>query len=405
MTGIGAAASSAPSESRALLTRRVKVLRLYHGGVIAEYRWRDRHLRKRYGYDLHLVTPKAFLEGPGMVSSEPENHDLPVHVLDVHGPTAPNLFWYDARQLRALLIELRPDIVDLHEEPFGLAAAAALPLINRYAPDAAVCFYTAQNLPKRYPPPFSWFESRVLKRAAWAYPCSTEAGNRLRARGFEGCIKVIPLGVTVPELPREHPPDATIGFVGRLEPYKGAHIALAAFAQVAAVHPEATFVVVGSGSQSDALEAEARRLGVADKVTFTGALSQDAAQARMSSFDLLLVPSLTTPGWVEQFGRVAVEAMAAGCVVIASDSGALADVVGDVGVLVPEGDAGKLANAISTLLGDRTLLATKSAAARQASQQYTWEAVAGEMDAMYQQIIVAQHASRRVTLGSLFSRT
>ena len=71
-------------------------------------------------------------------------------------------------------------------------------------------------------------------------------------------------------------------------------------------------------------------------------------------FDVVVVPSLETPSWVEQFGRVAVEAMASGVVVVASRSGSLPEVVGEAGVLVPPGDVGALADALAGCATTRT---------------------------------------------------
>ena len=68
-------------------------------------------------------------------------------------------------------------------------------------------------------------------------------------------------------------------------------------------------------------------------------------------FDVVAVPSLETPSWIEQFGRVAVEAMASGVAVVASDSGSLPEVVADAGILVPPGDVGALAGALGTAAG------------------------------------------------------
>lgn len=299
----------------------MRVLRLYHSAMVDEYRERERLLSQRLGDYVHVVTPPAWSEG-GQIVRASDDPDVPIHIVPVHGASHPNLFWYDSSQLRNVVRAIQPDIVDLHEEPFSMAAAAALRIVRREAPEARLCIYSAQNLPKRYPPPFSWIERRALRAAAAAYPCSAEAGERLRSRGFRGPIHVIPLGVTV--MPRRTRGDTAprVGFVGRLEPYKGAMVAVRAFSE-AARGTDAVFEIIGRGSEEQALRAYAEDNGIGSKVQLLGARSQRETLARISKFDIALVPSLTTRRWKEQFGRTAAQAMAGGAAVIASDSGAL----------------------------------------------------------------------------------
>src|SRR5205823_4802934 len=162
-----------------------------------EYRQRERMLRDRHGHDVHLVCPPEWSEGGSVVRAGP-GADVPVHIVPVHGRRHPILFWYSPRSLRRILQELQPDAVDLHEEPYSLAVASALRVVRRAVPHAQVCVYTAQNILKRYPPPFRQLERRALSRVAAAYPCSTEAGDVLRAKGYAGSVHTIPLGVTMP---------------------------------------------------------------------------------------------------------------------------------------------------------------------------------------------------------------
>lgn len=72
-------------------------------------------------------------------------------------------------------------------------------------------------------------------------------------------------------------------------------------------------------------------------------------------FDALVLPSLTRPNWKEQFGRVLVEAMATGLAVIGSDSGAIPGVLGDAGLIVPEGDAEAITGALQRLYDEAGL--------------------------------------------------
>ena len=83
--------------------------------------------------------------------------------------------------------------------------------------------------------------------------------------------------------------------------------------------------------------------------------------------DALAVPSLTMPNWKEQFGRVIIEAMAAAVPVVGSDSGEIPRVIGDAGLVTPEGDAGALAEALQLLMDDeaeRQRLALRGASGR-----------------------------------------
>ncbi len=130
-----------------------RVLRVYHSAVVTEYRERDRLLRSRHGYDLHLVSPPAFEEGGSLVRADVRG-EVPVHVIPIRGRQHPNLFWYATAAFRRVLRTVQPQIVDLHEEPYSLAVAFALPAIRREAPGARVCVYSAQNIQKHFPPPF-----------------------------------------------------------------------------------------------------------------------------------------------------------------------------------------------------------------------------------------------------------
>ena len=100
---------------------------------------------------------------------------------------------------------------------------------------------------------------------------------------------------------------------------------------------------------------------------------------------MLAVPSLPTPSWTEQFGRVAIEAMACGVPVVSSDAGALPAVVGGAGIVVPAGDAGALAAALAEAAGPRAPELRASGLERAAS--CSWEAVGRQYLDLYRSVL------------------
>jgi glycosyltransferase involved in cell wall biosynthesis len=178
-----------------------------------------------------------------------------------------------------------------------------------------------------------------------------------------------------------------IGFAGRLVVAKGILILLEALARLGG---DWELRIAGVGEAQAQALALATRLGVADRVVFLGQQPSTAMPELLRSFDLLIVPSLTTTRWKEQFGRLLVEAMACGVPVIGSDSGEIPHVIGDAGIVVPEGDVEALRGAIARLRDDAQERAELIRAGRaRVLDLFTQEAVAHRTYAVYQEIAVS----------------
>ncbi|HRE47241.1 MAG TPA: glycosyltransferase family 4 protein, partial [Aggregatilineales bacterium] len=146
--------------------------------------------------------------------------------------------------------------------------------------------------------------------------------------------------------------ERVVGFIGRLVPEKGVDLLLRAAQEVIAGGQAIRLMIVGQGSEREALERLAATLGIAEQVTFFGHVPSLQMPTLYPQLDVLCLPSRTLPTWKEQFGRVILEAMASGVPVIGSDSGAIPDVIGDAGVIVPEENPHALAEALRGLLSD-----------------------------------------------------
>jgi glycosyltransferase involved in cell wall biosynthesis len=132
-----------------------------------------------------------------------------------------------------------------------------------------------------------------------------------------------------------------VGIVARLVPIKGHRIFLEAARQVANGLEGVRFVVVGDGELRGALEAKTRELGLEEVVYFTG-YRRDLPRI-YASLDLVVLASFN-----EGLPIVLIEALAAGCYVVATDAGGTGDLIRNsgAGILVPPGDVGALARAM-----------------------------------------------------------
>ncbi|WP_347977726.1 glycosyltransferase [Microbacterium sp. ProA8] len=359
----------------------MRVLRISHSAAVADWRGRERGLRAR-GLHIDLLSARRWHAGGAETDLTLDAGEQAVAV-DTWG-RHPALFVYDPRPLWRVLGGTY-DVIDVHEEPFALATAEVLLLRRLRRNRAPVVLYTAQNLHKRYPPPFRWFERHALRRASGVSACNTEAARIAENKGFPGRARVIPLGVDLgryapqPEAP-EHRDTIVVGFLGRLVAEKGLQTLLDA----AALEPRLRLRIAGAGPLAAELRAAAAARGLADRVDLVGPIDPDAVPAFYTTLHVLAVPSVPRPGWTEQFGRVAVEAMASGIPVVSSDAGALPDVVGGAGLVVPAGDAGALARALVEASTTRARELREAGLARAA--ECSWDAVAHAYSDLYRSV-------------------
>jgi D-inositol-3-phosphate glycosyltransferase len=192
-------------------------------------------------------------------------------------------------------------------------------------------------------------------------------------------------------------------FVGRIEPLKGVDTLIEAAARlrkkgVLVEGCECLAIIGGDPGESPEkiseemarLKGLARDLGTDDMVTFLGQRDQDTLQYYYSASDIVVVPS-----HYESFGLVALEAMACGRTVVASETGGLAFLIhdGENGFHVPAADAGALADKLEMILSDPGLRAKIGENAREYAQGHAWSLITERVVGLYSEVLRAYHPS------------
>ncbi len=269
------------------------------------------------------------------------------------------------------LRKLDADVIVVHEpNPIALVAHA----LSR--PGAPVVFWIHAEVVRpawRYKLFYRPFLRRMLKladRIVVASPQVAQLASELQP--FQSKCLVIPYALdpdqhaltpaVAPRVEAIRAEDARplVLFVGRLVPYKGVDVLLRALPGV-----NARAVIVGDGPLRAELEAQARELGVAERVRFAGNASSQELTALYNACDVFVLPSVTR---AEAFGMVQIEAMSCRKPVICTNLPSGVPWVnqhGVTGLVVPPGDPAALAQALEQLLGDPAGRARMGEAGRQ----------------------------------------
>ncbi|HVG99168.1 MAG TPA: glycosyltransferase [Miltoncostaeaceae bacterium] len=371
----------------------MRVLMISHAYVSVELaQAKARELARRPGLDVTVVAPSRFFElGRWMEAERPAAPEYRLEVLPVALPLVRgqrHVYFYP-RGLVRLMRSLRPDVVDLWEEPYSAVSTQVALARRAVASGAPLVLNPSQQAVKRQPPPFRWGERYVVRAASYVVGRSPESVAVVEAKGYRGPSTVIGHGIELGFLgPRDRaasrrelglPDDGPmVSFAGRLVPDKGVDVLLDAVART----PGLRALIVGEGSAGGALRAQAARLGIEDRVRFHAPLPMERVAVAFTAGDVVAMPSRHEP-----WGRVAVEAMACGVPLVAGAAGHLPALVGDHGRLVRPGDADDLARALREAIEEpEPARSERVARAREYAASFSWAALAERWEAVYREV-------------------
>lgn len=382
----------------------MKVLITWHAAVEPAYRKLYTELSLK-GVKLLAVAPTYWTEGCRLQSFKEKAQDScyewtifnTVFTDRIRAFVYPNVFSLCWRVSR-----FNPDIFHIIEEPFSLSAAQFALIRDMFCPEAKIILNSFENIDIYQGFPFHYAQNFNLKRADALIIAPKEGRNIWEDRGFSRKIYHVPLGVDTKVF---HPLDESelspsnpfptpnndifnVGYIGRLTEEKGVNILVEAIHLLKNNRNRIALFLVGSGSLRKELEKRVCMLGLSQDVKFINPLEQHELPVFLHHMDALVLPSITTTRWKEQFGRVLVEAMACKVPVVGSSSGEIPNVVGDAGLIFEEGNAKALSESLDMLMRDETQreqMVLKGL--NRVKEMYTWSAVAERLIEIYKEIL------------------
>ena len=330
---------------------------------------------------LHIYRQITALKrcAPVVIAQKRENAERypfePVHIV----PKAPmhflRRFWFkqvrgqpwqisdpELRTLLAVLSETRARLLHIY---FGHIAVHLLPLIRAWKHPSIVSFHGADVMVDMNKPAYREATLHMLDAATLVLVRSESLRRGLLNLGCDPKkIEIQRTGIPLDEFSfgdRTVPKDGEWRFVqaGRLIEKKGLPVTLRAFSTFSKQHPNATLTIAGEGPLLTELQNLARELGVTDRVSFTGFVSQEQLREIYYRSHIFLHPSQTGgDGNQEGIPNSMLEAMATGLPVFATEHGGIPEAIenGVSGVLVPERDEKALARTLLDAAQDPGLL-------------------------------------------------
>ncbi len=333
------------------------------------------------GYDVAIVTYDQ-----GASSFFPISNKVNIIKTRLSGGSLPRRFVNHLKRpfiFRQIIKNLSPDIIISFMDKTNLLVLVASSYLK-------IPVIISERIDPRSPSPgviVSFLRRFIYKKAAALIALSKEQANWFKNL----CEQVIfipnPIEISKDKpyatVDREH----TIIAVGRLTKQKGFDLLLQAFCKIHSDFPEWKLVIYGQGPEKERLEDLACKLKINEKVTFAG-LTKELPMIFLKA-GIFVLPSR----W-EGFPNVLIEAMAAGCPVIATDcTDSILDIVSheESGILVPTEDIDALAMALKSLLSNASLRNSLGKKALKSVEQFSLEKISKEWETLFLTVTGMKH--------------
>ncbi len=363
---------------------RIRVLAIDHTAGVAPFRKKFEAIASHDDVELTVLAPAVWHENYQPVSPPPTGRGYDIRTGRVVFSGYNNRAFF-VTGLAGAIRAVRPHILDIYNEAYSVFLAQATALSSVLAPGARLIFHSSDSLSHDgwYPYRPCWVYAAIQRRAhrigRYAFTINDVAGEILRSKGFRGPITRVFHGIDESEF---HPMDddpvraklglrgPVVGYVGKLSHKKGIDVLIRA---VAKLPDPPRLIILGDGDERERLERLARESGIADTTHFVPGVPHEQVPQYLNALDVMVLPTVRSTTCNETFGRVLVEAMACGIPVIGTACGSMGLVLGDAGLIVPDGDVEALSSQLGEILSNSGLMDELSRRGRRrAHDLYTW---------------------------------
>jgi glycosyltransferase involved in cell wall biosynthesis len=335
-----------------------------------------RALREK-GWKIEILIPDKFkVSGQYIYPESRTDSDPPIHRLTI---TSDQLRLHTYKGLISLLDRLRPKMVLLDNDPAS-RLAIELGVWTRLNKSYLIC-QSCENMSRKLGPSFSRAGIKGLLKSFFIQLLSMLAKPNIKHLfvinadgvqvfkdlGYDGKVSEMPLGFD----PMLFYPDrskreqvrkalrldrVTVAYFGRLTKEKGVHLLIQALKDLMDLEWQLLLdrFEVYSDEYQEYIHTLIVESGISSRVVFFDAKHEEMP-SYMNAADIVVLPSISSPNWQEQYGRVAAEAMACGCTTIVSTSGNLPNLVGDSGLYFNENDVSDLRNVLRKVITNPAL--------------------------------------------------
>lgn len=342
--------------------------------------------------ELRALVPDRWIENSRMLYFDKSfETNFPISGGRVFWPGYENRSFY-VEQLISQFKKADPEVLICFEEPCSIFALQTMLMLRVYKPECKLVYFSWYN---NFHDKFYAYRPQFFYRTILWYTlqsadlvlCANEDGRIFYNSRVGAKAKKLYFGVNLDQfhISREREfykgdRPFRIGYVGRLLEMKNIETLMDSVAQIRKTHAVELFFL-GNGIHKDNLIAYAKEVGISDITEFSQAVPSSEVPNYMRNMDVLVLPSKTTNFWKEQYGRVLVEAMAAGVPLIGSSSGSIPEVIRDAGLIFEEQNSRDLAAQLMKILGDPSLLPKFAKAGEKRSHIFSSEQFADNIHA------------------------
>lgn len=326
----------------------MKLLMVWHAGGVRSYFERYTHLAEQYE-EVKVIVPDKWNEGGKLVginnAIKLADNCLIVPVKIYFKKQA--IFLFNQEQLEKHIDEFQPDVVHIHEEPWSFCTFQVLKACRKIhnKNKKIILDSAAINYEKKFFP-FSYIEKMTYQSSDLIFARNDEVVDVLKNRGYKGKIKILGNGVDTSIFKQNGTfiDKQQIIFVGRLIESKGVFVLLEAFEKLTKnnKNEKIKLFFLGSGESENELKKLVSEQGLSDRVNFHERVESQEVAKFISESRVLVLPSISTKKWKEQFGRVLVECLVLGRPVLGSTCGEIPNVVNNEKYVFNENDVDDL---------------------------------------------------------------